>query len=192
MYWFLLAVVGSVFRLIFRIDAKGSENIPGEGAVLICSNHIHNFDPVLIAMSCRREIRFMGKAEAFAWPIMGYLLKAVGSYPVKRGASDISAIRTTLKYLKEGQAVGIFPEGTRSKTGELGVAHNGAMMLADSANTPMVPVGIIGEYKFLGKVKLRIGKPVYSAELVPAGEEYSREAAARGLMKLIDELRRSG
>lgn len=190
MYTFLLTVVGFVFRLIFRIDAKGSENIPSEGAVLICSNHIHNFDPVIIAMFCRRQIRFMAKAEAFSWPVLGYLVKAVGAFPVKRGGSDISAIRTSLKYLKEGQVVGIFPEGTRSKTGELGEAHNGVMMLADSSRTIMVPVGIAGEYKFWGRIKLRIGQPVMSAGLVSPGEEYSREAATKGLMQRIDALRR--
>ena len=190
MYTFLIIVVGFVFRLIFRIDARGSHNIPSTGPVLICSNHIHNFDPVIIAMYCRRQIRFMAKAEAFEWPVLGYLIKAVGAFPVKRGGSDISAIRTSIKYLKEGQAVGIFPEGTRSKTGELGEAHQGVMMLADSARATLVPVGIVGQYKFWGRIKLRIGEPVLSADLVPAGEEYSREAATKGLMQRIDALRR--
>ncbi|HSL93432.1 MAG TPA: lysophospholipid acyltransferase family protein [Bacillota bacterium] len=190
MYSFLLAVVGFVFRLIFRIDAKGSENIPAEGPLLVCSNHIHNFDPVIIAMQSRRQIRFMAKAEAFEWPVLGYLVKAVGAFPVKRGGADISAIRTSLKYLKEGAAVGIFPEGTRSKTGELGEAHQGVMMLADSAKAIMVPVGIVGPYKFMGRIKVRIGEPVMSSGLVPAGAEYTREAATRGLMQRIEALRR--
>ena len=190
MYAFLLTVVGFVFRLIFRIDAKGSANIPSEGAVLICSNHIHNFDPVIIAMHSRRQIRFMAKAEAFEWPVLGYLVKAVGAFPVKRGGADISAIRTSLKYLKEGQAVGIFPEGTRSKTGELSEAHHGVMMLADSSKAILVPVGIVGSYKLLGRLKIRIGEPVTAAGLVPEGEEYSREAAVSGLMQRIDALRR--
>lgn len=190
MYAFILAIVGFVFRLIFRIDAKGAENIPAEGAVLLCANHVHMFDPVIIAMNSRREIRFMGKAEAFEWPVLGSLFRAMGGFPVKRGGADISAVRTSLKYLKEGQIVGIFPEGTRSKTGELGKAQHGVMMLADSANVVMVPAGIMGPYKLWGRIKLRIGEPVMSRDLLPPGVEYSREAAANALMQRIEALRR--
>lgn len=188
-YRLLVTLVRVFMHLSFRIRVTGAEHIPTSGGVIICSNHIHNLDPALIAIYSKRPIRFMAKIEVFSWPVLGFLIKQVRAIPVRRGGADISAIRQCLATLRSGEMLGIFPEGTRSKTGELREPFQGVTMLADTANVLVVPVGISGEYKPFGILFLNFGAPFLVREL-ETGAEYSRERATEEIMKRIDNLRR--
>jgi 1-acyl-sn-glycerol-3-phosphate acyltransferase len=127
---------------------------------MICANHISNLDPPLVGCAMQRKIHFMAKEELFKIPILAPIIRTLGAFPVKRGGGDHQALKTSIQLLKNGQVLGIFPEGTRSKTGELGKAHSGAALIALKANSPVVPVAIIGSYRLFRSIKVIFGKPI--------------------------------
>ncbi|WP_243386492.1 lysophospholipid acyltransferase family protein [Bacillus kexueae] len=159
-YQFAKSVVYAVFKPLYRLEIKGREHFPKDGAVLLCSNHIDNFDPPTVGITSPRPVHFMAKEELFRVPIIKNLIPGLGAFPVKRGLADRDAIRKGLKVLKEGEVLGLFPEGTRSKTGELGKGLQGAGFFALKSNAHVVPCAIIGPYKPFKKVKVVYGKPI--------------------------------
>jgi 1-acyl-sn-glycerol-3-phosphate acyltransferase len=129
-YTFAKAVAYSIFKPWFRIEAIGVENFPKKGPVLLCANHIHNFDPIAVGIMAPRPVHYMAKEELFKVPVLGGIVRKCNAFPVKRGFSDREALRTGLKILKDGEVFGLFPEGHRSKTGELGKGLAGAGFFA--------------------------------------------------------------
>ncbi|MEH7224262.1 lysophospholipid acyltransferase family protein [Bacillus sp. JJ1566] len=160
LYPFGRGLIGAIIKPLYRIEVLGRENIPKEGGVLICSNHIDNLDPPVVGVTSPRPIHFMAKAELFKVPVLGRILPNVNAFPVKRGGSDRESLRTALKILKEGNVLGIFPEGTRSKDGKLGKGLSGVGFFALRTNCTVVPCAIIGPYKPFGKLRVVYGKPV--------------------------------
>ena len=152
MYKFIFATLGSLlwiwFRLILRCRITGLENIPTTGAVL-APNHQSFWDIPLIAVMVSRRVHFMAKEELFRVPVFGAIIRSLLAFPVKRGAPDRTAIRYAIEKLQEGDLVVVFPEGTRSKTGELGPFAPGAALIAMKAGVPMVPVALIGTNRIL-------------------------------------------
>ncbi|GED66643.1 1-acyl-sn-glycerol-3-phosphate acyltransferase [Brevibacillus reuszeri] len=128
--------------------------------MILCANHISNWDPPMLGSGIDRQVKFMAKEELFRIPVLNFLLIKFGAFPVKRGAGDRAAIRSTLKLLEEGQILGIFPEGARSKTGEPGEAKPGTAMFALKSQAAVVPVAIIGPYRMFRPVKIVYGKPI--------------------------------
>jgi len=161
-YWLLWGVGHVLVRLLYRVAYSGGENVPRTGPVLICANHLAWWDPVVLAIACRRRIHFMAKAELFeGWSFpLGLLLRAVGAYPVRRGTPDRKALSRTLELLEEGKAVGIFPEGTRSPSGRFRRAQAGVGMVALKSGAPVVPAYLDGPYAFRKPLTLTIGQPV--------------------------------
>lgn len=135
------AVYG-VLKVIMLLKVKGTENIPREGAFLLCANHRSFMDPVLIAASCNRQLTFMAKEELFKVFLLGRLIKALGAFPIKRGRGDAAAVMATLKIMKKGGTTVIFPEGTRMKNGERKQINHGIIRLAMQANVPIVPARV--------------------------------------------------
>ncbi|RUQ29289.1 1-acyl-sn-glycerol-3-phosphate acyltransferase [Peribacillus cavernae] len=159
-YTFGKNVVKLVLSPIYRVRTIGKENFPKEGGVLICSNHINNLDPPIVGITCPRDIHFMAKEELFHAPVLKEILPRVNVFPVKRGMSDREALRKGLSLLKEGEVLGLFPEGTRSKSGELGEGLGGAGFFALRSNAQVVPCAIIGPYKAFGQLRVVYGKPI--------------------------------
>lgn len=159
-YDFAKGVVSRFFTPIYKLEVIGRENLPKEGGVLLCANHISNFDPVALGLASHRPIHFMAKQELFKVPLLGGIVRKLNAFPVKRGMSDREALRTGLKVLKEGHVLGLFPEGTRSKTGEIGKGLAGAGFFALRSNATVIPVAIIGPYKAFNKVKVVFGRPI--------------------------------
>ncbi len=182
-------LAGWIVRFLFRVEIVGRGQVPAAGGVIVCANHIHLFDPVLIALAVERPIRFMAKAEIFSWPFLGFLAKKAGAFPVKRGSADIQAIKRSLTILSGGEVLGIFPEGTRSKTLEMSAPTNGVILLAERTKVPIVPAAIWGEYRLGKRVRVVIGEAVELSSLSP--EPYSRARAAENLMAHIKKLRDS-
>jgi 1-acyl-sn-glycerol-3-phosphate acyltransferase len=149
---------------IYQFKVIGRENFPSEGGVLVCANHIHNFDPEVVGITAPRPIHFMAKEELFSVPILGKILPHINAFPVKRGMSDRGALRAGLAILKEEKVLGLFPEGTRSKTGELGKGLAGAGFFALRSNAHVVPCAIIGPYKPFKRLKVVYGKPINMEE----------------------------
>lgn len=185
-YQFAKGVVASVFFPLYRVEVKGKENFPKEGAVLLCSNHIDNLDPPTVGISAPRQVHFMAKEELFRVPILGGIVRKVGSFPVKRGMSDREALRNGLNVLKDGGVLGLFPEGTRSKDGQLGKGLAGAGFFALRSNALVVPCAVIGTYKPFRKVKVFFGEPI---NLDPLRErKATAEEATELIMSKIAEL----
>lgn len=153
-------IVWFVFHLIYRIEVKGVENIPKDDGALICPNHFAYSDPVLVAISSPRQIRFMAKNELFKIPVLKVILKYIGVYPVKRGEADLNAIKLTLKLLKDKNLVGLFPEGTRVKTGQLGKANPGVAMFSIKSGKVVIPTLITGTYRPFSKLRIEFGQPI--------------------------------
>lgn len=137
---FLLVVA----KLLVGLRIEGVDNVPREGGVLLVSNHVSNGDPVLVSIACPRPAHFMAKKELFAVPVLGWAMRKFGEFPVDRGNADRAAIRRSLATLEQGVVLGMFPEGTRSKSGALKPALAGAGLIALRGNAPIVPVAVIG------------------------------------------------
>ncbi len=133
-----------LFRVLFGLRLKNIKRVPRNVGVLVVANHIHNADPILLTAAYPDPIHFMCKKEAFGYPVLKQLLNWVGAFPVDRGRSDRYAIKRALAALNNGIAVGMFPEGTRSRVFALQPAHPGAGMLALSAGAPVLPVAVTG------------------------------------------------
>jgi 1-acyl-sn-glycerol-3-phosphate acyltransferase len=144
----------------------------------------------MVAMGVKREIRFMAKAEMFSWPVIGYLAKCGRAFPVKRGGADIQAVKQAIQVLKDQEVLGIFPEGTRSKTGEMKELNQGIAMIAERTGAAIVPASIVGEYKFRRRVTIVFGSAVQLKDLCH-DEKYDRTVATNKLMMLIQELKDS-
>ena len=166
MYNLLHLLFRTLFSLFFRWQVSGADKIPVTGGVIIAANHISLWDPPVIGAAITRQIHFMAKEQLFANTVFAWLISRLGAFPVRRGMADRTAIRTALSLLEDGKVLGLFPEGTRSKTGKLGRPEPGLAMLAVKAGVPVVPTAIIGtnnvfrEGKLLPKFKIIFGKPL--------------------------------
>lgn len=144
--WFRLTrrILMLFCRLFLRFEIRGVENIPMTGGALIVGNHLHNLDPVLVCIACPRPIHYMAKDDLFRIPVIGWLIARVGAFPVDRDRMDRKALRRAEATLKQGIALGIFPEGTRSRTHRIEQVHSGVGMFALRSDAPIVPVAITG------------------------------------------------
>ncbi len=175
LYKFGKSLCSIYFKSQYKIEVLGTENIPKDGGVLLCSNHISNNDPPLVGVTCPRDISFMAKEELFRMPVIKSIMHGIRAFPVKRGMSDRNALKLGLSLLKEGNVLGLFPEGTRSKTGELGTGLAGAGFFALRSNAAVVPCAIIGPYKRFDKLKVVYGKPI-DFEPIRAGKLSAQDA----------------
>ena len=195
MYNLIRWLGAAIFRIFFRWRVTGLENLPAAGGVIIAANHISNFDPVVVGAAIPRRIHFMAKEELFVNTLLRKIIGFLGAFPVRRGASDRNAIRTAVRLLESGHVVGLFPEGTRSKTGELGQGEPGLAMIAAKAGALIVPAAIIGTNKIfrsrqlLPRFEVRFGTPLTMPENKPSKEEL--EAVTRTIMERILALQRA-
>ena len=134
--------------IAWRIRVEGMENLPTEGSAIICANHRSNWDPIALVSVSPRQLHLMGKEELFVNPVLRWILTTGGMVRVKRGTTDRKAIREMLGHLQQGEACGLFPEGTRSPEGELKAFYQGAMYFAFKTGAPVVPVALKGDYAF--------------------------------------------
>lgn len=181
-YSFCVHFVRIIMHFLFPIKVYGTENIPKEGGVIIAVNHKSNFDPVVAGITCPRKLRFMAKSELFKNKFFGSLITKLGAFPVQRGVGDIGAIKSAFKIFKNGETMLIFPEGGRVKNGKKRRAKPGVALIAKKANVPVVPVLIDGEYKWMRRINVIYGKPIYSSE---NGEE---SLTTENLQNFADEI----
>lgn len=161
-------------RWIFGVEVEGLEHVPTEGPAILSSNHRSFFDSPLVMAMAPRPVVFLGKAEYMDRRATRLLFPAVGMVPIKRDAkkASMAALETAAGLLRDGQLVGIYPEGTRSRDGALHRGHSGVAHLAVTTGAPIVPVGIVGTHRvqpigtsvprpFRGPVRLRFGEPIH-------------------------------
>lgn len=184
LYWVLAKVV-------FRMRIVGREHIPAQENYIIMGNHISLLDPLTLALcDRRREIHYMGKKELFENRFLAWLFKKVHAFPVDRGNMDMSAIRTSMKIIRGGDTLGIFPEGTRSKTGEMGPLLGGASVLALKSGVAVVPVYIAGRYRPFRRMRVVIGECVRVDDLRAQGvDKAACDAFTQRLEACFDRLK---
>ncbi|PPA71277.1 lysophospholipid acyltransferase family protein [Jeotgalibacillus proteolyticus] len=191
LYSFGKKLVTVVLTPIYRFKVVGRENFPKEGGVLLCANHISLLDPPVVGLTARRPVSFMAKEELFRMPVLKKILPKVRAFPVKRGMSDREALRNGLKILKENNVIGLFPEGTRSKDGELKKGLAGAGFFALRSEAAVVPCAVIGPYKRFKRLKVVYGKPIPMEELRAkrASADEATEVIMSHIQNLIDNHR---
>ncbi|WP_210365535.1 lysophospholipid acyltransferase family protein [Bacillus sp. REN3] len=188
-YSFAKSLVKIALTPIYRMEVIGVENIPSEGGVLLCANHIDNLDPPIVGITSPRPVHFMAKDELFSVPVLGKIVSHLNAFPVKRGMSDREALRKGIAILNEGKVLGLFPEGTRSKTGEVGKGLAGAGFFALRSEAQVVPCAIIGPYKAFGRLKVVYGEPIDMglAKKNKLNAEQTTDMIMKEIQKLISQ-----
>lgn len=195
LYFIASLVVSPVLGLIYRVKFRNKNNIPQEGAYIIISNHLSYLDPLLLGMGQRnRKLRFMAKSELFKNKLFAKLITALGAFPVVRGEGiEQEAISTGEEILENGGVMTIFFEGKRSRTGEFLRPRSGAMLIAHTTNTPIVPACITPEkglMKPFKKTRVTFGAPVTPAELgVTTGSARELRDASKKIMEMLKQMR---
>ena len=158
-----------IYKILFRGHLIGKDNIPQKRAFIMVSNHGSLFDPPFLGHALGRNISFMAKAELFKIPFLGFIIKACGAYPVKRGIADKNTIKTACKKLSNNNCIGIFIDGTRQKNGRVNKPKQGAALLAFKNQKLLLPVAIVNSHRlirfkfcipFFSKIVIKVGKPV--------------------------------
>ncbi len=160
MYNKILKIVATYYKIFFRAEYYGVENVPLTGPMLICINHKSNNDPVIAASGIHRRIRFMAKKELFSIPLLSQAVKYLGAFPIDRKISDLGAVRAAFTILKGGDGLMMFPEGRRNKEFMPQGVKPGAATIAYKAGVPILPVYIEGKFRIFGKIRIYYGKPV--------------------------------
>lgn len=157
-------IVNWFINFIFKIEVVDEHNLPDNGSCLVCMNHISAWDPPVAVLSLKRSVRFLAKYELFKIPVVSWVLKMMNTIPLKRGVSDIVAFKTSIKMLKDGEVLGIFPTGTRERVCKDAPVRSGAALIAVKSGAPVVPVYIKANYRIFSKVQLIVGKPISFAQ----------------------------
>jgi 1-acyl-sn-glycerol-3-phosphate acyltransferase len=169
----------AVFRIILRIEIRGVENVPRDGALIIAISHSSFIDPVLMGVYLPRDVVPMAKIEAFDIPILGACIRWYGAFTVRRGEVDVRAFKNALAFLQQGAAMIIAPEGHRSETGALQRGREGAIMLSLRSGAAILPVAVWGGkalWKNLARlrsteIKISVGEPVLPTVQKPTREQ---------------------
>jgi 1-acyl-sn-glycerol-3-phosphate acyltransferase len=195
LYLFVGFVSWPVVMGLYRLRVRGLEHLP-EGGFVLAANHTSNFDPWALGIPLlpRRQLRFMAKSELFN-PVLAPILRAGGAFKVRRGESDVEAMRTAAGLVRSGEIVVMFPEGTRRRKGlrkrHVARAHTGAARIALNAGAPLVPVAIAGTDRLLklGPLRVTFGEPLELSDLAGLDPKSAAEKATERLMTRIEELR---
>ena len=187
----IIKFIFKIFAIIlYRPKIVGKENLPKEGGALLCPNHVSNLDAAVIVAMFQRKVNVLAKEELFKNKFLCWIADLFGIYPVKRGAADMQAIKVSLKILKHDGLLLIFPEGTRNGMAKGVKPKNGAVLIAGTAQKPIIPIGIQGSFKPFTRVIVNIGKPIDYTNLKE--EIKDKEQATKltaELMKTIVDLR---
>lgn len=193
LYSFLKKIAVIVFRLIYRINVYGQENILNQGNLIICANHTHNFDPIIISLVYPRQIFWMAKKQLFKYKIPAYFLEKLGAFPVDREETDLSTIKKSLKILKNDGVLGIFPEGTRVKKVDIENAKPGVGLIAIKTNATVLPVFIEGNYKLFSRINVYFGEAIDLSEYQnkkPSKDDYL--LISKNILKSIYSIKQRG
>ena len=200
LYRFGYYLFRSLFWLFGRLRVEGLENVPAAGGVILAPNHVSYADPPLVGAALAfRPTWYMAKQELFEIPILGRLIRRTRAFPVRRGTADREALRRAVELLQAGEVITIFPEGERSKTGELQAPELGMAMIARRSGAPVVPVAVIGSDRLLPRgallprfcrVTVRFGTPLrYLADTHVGSQKADLRVFAERVMAAIAGLK---
>ncbi|HEV3091156.1 MAG TPA: lysophospholipid acyltransferase family protein [Candidatus Cybelea sp.] len=186
-YDFSKLTVRAMARVVWRARVFGAQNVPADGPLIVACNHRSYLDPPIMGSLCPRRISYMAKKELFDVPVLGTAIRALGAYAVDREGSATAAIRRSLEVLEGGGAVGIFPEGTRNRTGTVR-PQTGVALLASLAKAPVVPACIVGSDRALrfGRIDVAFGSPL----ALESGRKATREDLAKFTAEIMSAIER--
>ena len=191
------SIISPVLHTYFRGRIYGAEKIPQSGSYIVVSNHASNLDPPLIAIAARRPVSLMAKEELFDVPILKTTIALYGAYPVKRNASDRSAIRSAIESIDRGWVAGIFLEGKRTADGRINDPKLGAALISAKTNSPLIPASIWGTEKIRSGSKLSLPSPITIrfGDIIPPPKSKKKpdlQAITDLCAKTIDEMHALG
>ncbi len=198
LYAILKLATALLCRLLFRLEGRGTANVPKTGPVLVVTNHSSLLDPPAVGAVVPRQLYFLAKAELFGIPLFGRLIRALHARPVRRGAADPSALRIALRVLEGGGALLVFPEATRQPEGRLAEGRPGAGMLALLSGAPVVPAYVSGTgrawpkgrmFPRPAKVRVHFGKPMHFDWRPERDRKEQYAAVSHGMMAAIATLK---
>ena len=178
-YKFAKGVVSPIFNWLLPVKFIGFEKVDKSGGYILCSNHTSMSDPFFIITIFKRQVNFMAKSELFRIPVVKQVLSSVGAFAVERGTGDMSAIGHAEELIKRGHILGIFPEGTRHKTGAPHKAKSGIAYIAMHTKADILPISIYreGRFNIFRKTTIRCG------DVIPFGELYDENLTDRANIK---------
>ncbi len=186
----LLTIIYPIARIIFPMKIIGKENIPKKGGFILCSNHTSLLDPVFFLLVCPRKVYFMAKDELFGSKIGAWFWKKFGVFSIKRGKGDIESINNAIKIIKDGEVMGIFPEGRRSRDYTPQNAKAGVALIANTAKCDVLPACVYakGRIKPFKRTTIRFGEvmPFDTLGLAEGGKSEFKAAS----VKIMDEIKR--
>lgn len=182
------AIIKPFYKLFYPLKIEGLENFEKDRPFVLCANHKSNWDVVALYVASPKPICFMAKEELFRFKPLGWLLKKLGAFPVKRNQSDLNAIKTAVATLKRGDVLGIFPQGTRTDDMDDDAAKAGAIVVANMAHVPILPAAIISDYKLFHKTTVKFGKMYHFNEERKKLSNEERQTLAADLMHEIRAL----
>lgn len=155
------AITTLAFKIFFKVEIVNRENFPAEGPALLCANHKSMLDMFFLGFKIDRWIYWMAKEELFKKPVLSFLIRKLGAFPVKRGTGDVDSIKHAYRLLNENKVVGIFPHGTRINPSKIDTVKikSGAALIAAKTGVPVIPAVVQGSYKIFSKMRIVYGKP---------------------------------
>ncbi|RKY39337.1 MAG: 1-acyl-sn-glycerol-3-phosphate acyltransferase [Candidatus Omnitrophota bacterium] len=195
LYSFLRWLTSILFKILFRLEIKGIENIPKKGGCIIVSNHISFLDPVVIGIACPRKVSFLARRDLFRNFLFAKLITALGAIPLSRASSDFKALRKAIGILKRGEIVALFPQGTRKEDWQ-GV-KGGAGFLSYKTNLPIIPAYIKGTDKALPRqakfirlfpISIYFGKMIFPTKVKIVDRKKRFSDINQEIVKRIKEL----
>ena len=156
MYRFLVSIISVLVKLIYRVKINGIENLKDDQPIIISANHIHIFDPVILATLTKRQIFFLSKKELFEKKLFAQFFGKLGVIPIDRDNTDIKAIKSCFRVIRAGNILGIFPEGTRVKTVDINNMKKGVALIALKNKVNILPIHIEGTYRIFSKITVDI------------------------------------
>lgn len=197
LYWFFRTIFYIVLKVFNRLEVIGSENVPEKGGVIVAANHVSYLDPLVIGAALKRRATYIAKQELFKVPLLGIFVKSF-SFPVDRDRPQPSTIKETVKKLKSGGLIVMFPEGGRSPDGNLLDAKRGTGMIATISRSPVVPALIEGTDNALpagrkilrpSKIRVIFGNPIEVKE--EEKDKHFQERISKDIMEAIKNLKMS-
>ena len=165
LYAFLKGLLSGLLKLIYNLRVSGQENVPADGAYVVVCNHISLGDVIVLGVACKRQIHFMAKKELFKIPLLSGLIKALGAFPVDRKGNPAAAVKTSIRHLKDGRLVGMFPQGTRSRNISVEDTEfkTGAAFAAYKSQSGIIPAFIKTKnqkFRFFARTDITFGSPI--------------------------------
>ncbi|MDP2921247.1 MAG: lysophospholipid acyltransferase family protein [Candidatus Omnitrophota bacterium] len=196
MYFIGRAILRSIFKIFFRLRIEGFWNCPLEGPLILAPNHASFLDPIIAGLAVKRELNFMARDTLFKNRIFGWILRSVNAFPLRREGADLGAMKAAVDKLRQGKAVLIFPEGTRTRDGSLGEPRTGIGFLAAASGAQVLPCYIKGSMEALPRgavlprfkgISVYVGRPLKFEKNISGKDAYSNIASET--MKSIAELK---